>query len=161
MPETAQLRDNVKDVVRELRTLHRALLGFAQNEYEREKGPVGGPGQLLHLAMHDPAFGWLHALSELMVDIDELLDGEIMTPTDAAAVRAEIEDLIAAEKRNEFSGHYVEALQSDPDLVVVHAGVRRAISALPETKPENVEAVRSARPQWSVRRLRRRQGPVH
>jgi hypothetical protein len=165
MSETVELRATVKDVVRELRVLHRVLLGYVQSGYERDHGPVGSPGQLLHLAMHDPAFGWLHALSELMVDIDELLDGEILTATDAAAVRHEIEHLLARSENepNDFAARYVEVLQRDPDLVMVHSKVRQAIGELPPTEPANIEDVRNARPQWSVRRLRRRadHGPVH
>ena len=164
MPESDQLRESVKVVARELRALHRALLGYVQSGYEQSHGAVGGPGQLLHLAMHDPAFHWLHALSELMVDIDELIDSQMVSKTDAAAVRTEIEDLLGtgSDRANDFSTRYVEALQHDTDLVVLHANVRKIVSTLPETKPEQVEEVRAARPQWSVRRLRpRTERPVH
>jgi hypothetical protein len=164
MPEPDQLRETVKVVARELRALHKALLGYVQSGYEQSHGAVGGPGQLLHLAMHDPAFNWLHALSELMVDIDELIDSKMVSKTDAAAVRSEVEDLLstASDRGNDFSTRYVEALQHDTDLVVLHANVRKVVASLPETHPEHVEAVRAARPQWSVRRLRpRTEGPVH
>ena len=86
-------------------------------------------------------------------------------PTDAAAVRHEIEHLLARsdDEPNDFAARYVEVLQRDPDLVMVHSKVRQAIGELPPTEPANIEDVRNARPQWSVRRLRRRadHGPVH
>lgn len=162
LPETDPRRVAIRDVARGLRELHRALLDYAQAGYERTHGPVGGPGRLLHLVMHDPAFGWLHAMSELMVDIDELLDGELLTETDAAAVRSEVEELISPPSgATDFSRRYVAALQEDTDLVLTHARVRHLLGQLPTTEPAKIEEVRQARPQWSVRRMRRKPGPVN
>ena len=151
------LRAGVGEIAGVLRDLHRALVQLVRNDYEREHGPVGGAGNLFRLLVHDPAFDWLHTLSELMVDIDELLDGDILTATDAAAVRAEVETLVIAPvgSTSEFSRRYLEALQADPSVVMTHARVRRTAAALPLPGPSELAEVRQARHQWAARRTKR------
>ena len=152
-------RDEVRRVAATLRDLHKALIDLAKAEYEQRNGPVGGPSQLLNLVMFDPAFGWMHVLSELMVDIDELLDVEELSSRDAAAVRFEVERLISRSEGDAlpFTRNYVDALQTDPDLVIEHGKVRRALAALPapEEAPERPHG--EVRSEWSQRRTDARQ----
>jgi hypothetical protein len=152
------LRDRVAEVARSLRGLHRALLDVVSAEYERTHGPVGGTSRLLNLVMYDPAFRWMHALSELMVDVDELLDGDLLTDEDAAAVRVEVERLIspAEGSSSEFAAEYVEALQADPSLIMTHAMVRRLLGELPGAEAARAEEVSRLRPEWAVRRRTKR-----
>ncbi|MDB4933365.1 MAG: hypothetical protein JWP87_337 [Labilithrix sp.] len=51
--------------------LHKVLLDIVRAEYEREHGPVSGPGALLQLVTRDEAFAWLHPLSMLLVELDD------------------------------------------------------------------------------------------
>ena len=53
--------------------MHKALLEDARIRYEREQGRIEGSGALLRLVLNDPWFAWLHPLSGLVVQIDELL----------------------------------------------------------------------------------------
>jgi hypothetical protein len=152
-------RDGVRRVAAALRDLHKTLIDVAKGDYEQRNGPVGGPSQLLNLVMFDPAFGWMHVLSELMVDIDELLDVESLSARDAAAVRFEVERLISPAEGESvpFTRHYVEALQSDPDLVIEHAKVRRALTPLPQSEDAPDRPHRAVRAEWSQRRTDARQ----
>ena len=58
---------------RGLLRVHKALLDDARIRYEREQGRIEGSGALLQLVLNDPWFAWLHPLSGLVVQIDELL----------------------------------------------------------------------------------------
>jgi hypothetical protein len=131
MPNTRN-QSYMVDLSRSLRELHQALVQVARGKYEKEHGPVSGPGELLQLLTRSPAFSWLHALSELMVDIDALLDAETIDDAVARAVSTQISGLLSTDvsDSSDFSNRYAEALQSDPAVVMAHAHVRRAIKGL-------------------------------
>ena len=153
-PDIDPLRYAVGDVARTLRDLHRALLDIIRLDYERRHGPVKGAGQMLDLVVNDPEFQWTRALSELMVDIDELFASGFVTPLDAAAVRLEVEALIASseERPSDFATRYVEALHADPFLVIPHAEVRKTLSVLPQPEPHEIAEARRVRSDWILRR---------
>src|SRR5712692_9967985 len=70
----AELSERLRKLTAALRPLHLALTKETQVAYERQHGPVQGPGELLQLLIRHPDFAWLHPLSELMAVADELLD---------------------------------------------------------------------------------------
>lgn len=102
--------------------LHRALLAYEQLTYEKENGRIGSPFQLLQLAAHDPSFAWLHALSLLVVEFDEVLDGEeAATSERAKQLRDETRSLLTPEENGEgFERYYYRALQDNPEIPMLH-----------------------------------------
>jgi protein-disulfide isomerase-like protein with CxxC motif len=80
---------------------------------------------------HDPWFGWLHPLSQLIVAMDEALDEK--TPLTVAEGDALIKQsrllLVATESGEGFSRHYFDALQRDPDVVFAHAEVAKLLGS--------------------------------
>jgi hypothetical protein len=130
-----------------LREVHRALVQAVRAAYEREVGPAGGPGQLLRLLTEDPYFAWLHPMSELIVDLDSLLAQEILPPGTVAGVRQEIDRLTQA-GGSPFWDRYAPLLQSDTEVVMAHAHLRRSINALPEAAPGVHQ-----RKEWSAPRV--------
>src|ERR671912_1381718 len=68
--------------------LHKTLLDDERESYERMHDRIENSYEVLRLVMHDPWFAWLHGLSELIVRIDEALDGE------EAPADAEVESVI-------------------------------------------------------------------
>jgi hypothetical protein len=156
-PEAAARREAVKAASASLRGLHHALVEAARERYAATSGPVDSPGEMLRLLMHEPEFAWLRQLSGLMVDVDELLDLAEISERDAAAVRVEIERLIAAPADDpSFGAHYREALQGDPDVVIAHGKTRAAVGALPTTSDEEREGASAHRRAWSERRAEQR-----
>ncbi len=131
-----------------LREVHRALVQATRAQYERDVGPAGGPGQMLRLLTEDPYFAWLHPMSELIVDLDSLLTQELLPAGTIAAVRMEI-DRLTQPGDAAFWLKYAPLLQSDPDVVMAHGRLRRAINALPEEKAEAVHE----RKQWVAPRV--------
>jgi hypothetical protein len=124
----ADRRDALAAVAAALLPLHKALVDVTQLAYESQHGQIPGPAALFQLLVHDPHFAWLRPLSGLMADLDELLDEEAaIGVTRAGELRQRLEALIADDF---FGERYRETLQAEPDVVMAHAALRRALSDL-------------------------------
>lgn len=103
--------------------LHKTLLERERDAYERGHGKIGSSYEYLNLVMHDHSFAWLRHLSELIVQIDEALDGR-ETPSEATA-NALIEQsrllLTPNESGPEFQRKYFASVQESPEVVLAHA----------------------------------------
>jgi hypothetical protein len=104
--------------------LHKVLLETERFTYEQVRGQVSS-GELLQLVISHEQFAWLHRLSALIVQIDELLDdGESVTPEVMAAIASDIRTLLSPDELgDEFAMKYNRALQRSPDVVLAHADV--------------------------------------
>ena len=111
--------------------LHKALVDSERATYEQTIGAIGSSHRFLQLVTSDPWFAWLHPLSQLIVTIDESLDGKAkdpLTPAGADAFVKQIRMLLVASETGEgFAKHYDEALQRDPDVVLAHAEVAKIL----------------------------------
>lgn len=116
------LRDKLLD-------LHKAVIEFEKERYEKTVGAIQSPYQFLQLVTRDPWFAWLHPLSQLIVSIDEAVEEkEPLTEAMADALRTQARSLlVAAENAESFSGHYFVALQNEPQVVMAHAAVIKLI----------------------------------
>ena len=134
--DDAEIRKRLDEVTHALRPLHKALVDLVRADYERRQGrPVAGPVALFQLLTQDPFFLWLHPMSALMAEIDALYDQkEPIAPDAVAAVRATLESLIAARGQepspDSFVSRYLEILQNEPEVVMAHARVRKALDRL-------------------------------
>jgi hypothetical protein len=94
--------------------------------HERAHGRVDSPGKLLQLVISNPAFDWLHRLSELVVQIDQAMEDKDDPLTEVKLMelvkRAKIL-LTPDEQGDGFARKYFDALQSEPQVGVVHGEV--------------------------------------
>jgi hypothetical protein len=106
-----------------LLSVHKALLDEERVRYEREVGPVGSAGRLLQLVISDPWFAWLHPLTELVVQIDELVAAKEPAPvgTGEALLEQAVRLLNPSAEGDAFQQRYHLALQASPDVVLAHA----------------------------------------
>lgn len=113
---------------RALIQLHKAILELERNVFEREHGRVA-PGELLQLLMYDLRFGWFRPVSELVVQLDELLDSdEPRTEKEAQDLLREIRSLLRpAEGGEEFGTRYHDALQQDPGIILAHGEITKLL----------------------------------
>jgi len=118
--KTRQQLRSMRDV---LLRLHKTLLEFEREGYERERGKIGNSYEFLNLVMNDPWFAWLRRLSELIVEIDELLaDREAPKETTGAALIQQSRMLLTPlESGDEFQRKYFAAVQQSPEVVLAHA----------------------------------------
>jgi len=106
--------------------LHKAIIDAERLELERLEGRVTG-AEMLHRLVTDARFTWLHALSELIVRLDEISESD--TPEDADACFALADRLLTPEGASDpFRVEYAGLLQHSPDVVLAHASARRALA---------------------------------
>src|SRR6185436_2949137 len=70
---TEKTRQELVGVRHALLRLHKNLLEFERQAYERQEGRISNSYAFLQLVMRDPWLAWLRQLSELIVEMDELL----------------------------------------------------------------------------------------
>lgn len=120
---TAETREQLTKVRTVLLRLHKTLLEFEREGYERARGKIENSYAYLQLVMSDPWFAWLRQLSELIVEMDELLAAK-ETPSDATA-KALIQEagilLTPSEAGAEFQKKYFVAMQQSPEVVLAHS----------------------------------------
>ena len=130
-PDDANVRQPLQELRDALLDLHKILIDSERAVYETEVGPVRSPHHFLQLLSSDPWFAWLRPISQLIVAMDEALDGD--DPLTAESVEALINQsvflLIPAEDKSEFGHRYTSALQRDPHVVMAHAKVARRIGS--------------------------------
>ena len=115
----------------QLLKLHKALLDSERVEYEKTIGKIQSPNHFLQLLIGDPWFAWLQPISQLIVAMDEAMDGkEPVTLSGIEALKQQTRRLLVASDEGEgFSKHYSDALQRDPDVVLAHAAAARLFNA--------------------------------
>jgi hypothetical protein len=105
------------------------LLDTERIAYEQVRGRVSS-GELLQLVIEHEQFAWLHRISELVVQIDEMLQADEPVSLD------DVQNLIAntrmlltpSETGNAFARKYYNALQREPGAVLAHAEVSELLA---------------------------------
>src|SRR5579864_597643 len=131
-PSLDSARRRLTDLRNGLLHLHKTLLDSETATYDHDIARITSKGQLLDLVLHDSFFAWLHELSELVVQIDELLDAEEPpTVSDAGRLLAQARELLGpANTGGVFRQHYLEALQRDPNVVMAHSEAMKLLASL-------------------------------
>lgn len=105
------------------------LLETERITYEQVRGRVTS-GELLQLLIDHEQFAWLHRISELIVQIDEMLQAdEPVSLDDIQNLIADARTLLTPlETGNEFARKYYNALQREPGVVLAHAEVSKLLT---------------------------------
>ena len=121
------VRRRLNDARLGLLALHKALLEYERIRYERTHGRLESSGQFLQLAINDPHFAWLRPISELVVQIDQLLSSdEPGAEVDADMIMDQAKKLLRADENGpDFQKRYHRALQDSPEVVMGHAQWKR------------------------------------
>ncbi|PSB00327.1 hypothetical protein [Merismopedia glauca] len=114
----------LSDLRLKLLRLHKLLLDVERLAYEQVWGRVS-TGQLWQLAIDSDQFRWLHQLSELIVQIDLLLDADEPVTSEAiASLSSHIGILLTPNQLgSDFAIKYDAVFQRHPDVVLAHADV--------------------------------------
>ncbi|MDX2099345.1 MAG: hypothetical protein SFW36_16325 [Leptolyngbyaceae cyanobacterium bins.59] len=104
--------------------LHKQLLDTERITYEQMQGRISN-GELLQLAISHEQFAWLHQLSQMIVQIDHLLQSdEPLTEEAIAALIRDVRTLLTPDvSGSDFAMKYDAALQRNPDVVLAHGDV--------------------------------------
>lgn len=148
-PPALRMRETLATLGEGLRRLHRVLVEASRRDFERQRHAVMSAGELLQLLTSDAHFAWLRELSELIVDLDVLLEVDpVPGDDDAAAVRAEVERLLAppaAAGGEGFGARYWPWVHDDPQVAIAHGEVKQALLALPDARDVDAAAMLHAR----------------
>ncbi len=120
---TEKTRQRLVNVRQVLLRLHKTMLEFERQVYEREHGRISNSYQFLQLVMSDPWFAWLRQLSELIVEMDEFLASrEPASESTAVALMEQARLLLTpAESGSEFQRKYFAVMQQSPEVVIAHS----------------------------------------
>src|SRR5688500_4457066 len=126
---TEKTRSQLQGVRGVLLSLHKTLLDFERDGYERARGKISNSHELLNLVMSDPWIAWLRRLSELIVEMDELLaDKKSPKESTGAALILQSRTLLTpAEAGDEFQRKYFAAMQDSPEVVLAHADFAKVL----------------------------------
>lgn len=118
----------LNDLRSKLLPLHKALVDLGRNTYELSHGKTSS-GEFLQLLLSSDQFAWLRFFSEMIVEIDELLDTkEPIREEDAAGILSNARKLLNPFLISEaFGTNYQEALQKDPTVVMAHQALRETL----------------------------------
>jgi len=130
----APLRERLNTARDALLGVHKALLDEETIRYERAQGRVENSYQLLQLVISDPWFAWLHPVSELVVQIDVLMEArEPAPPGTAESLLRQARTLLNPEAApDEFHREYRRALQESPAVVLAHSDAVKRLGATGE-----------------------------
>ncbi|MFN2492487.1 MAG: hypothetical protein ABR501_06345 [Pyrinomonadaceae bacterium] len=119
----------LKDIRQVLIRLHKTLLDFERDDYEREHGKISNSYEFLNLAMQSPSFAWLRNLSELIVEIDEFLSArEPACESTALALMEQSRILLTpSESGNAFQQKYFISMQQSPEVLLAHSDFARLL----------------------------------
>jgi hypothetical protein len=106
------------------------LLETERIAYEQVRGRVSS-GELLQLVIDHEQFAWLHRISELVVQIDEMLQAdEPVLLDDVQNLTANARTLLApSETGKGFARKYYNALQREPGAVLAHAEITKLLAS--------------------------------
>ncbi|HMN67511.1 MAG TPA: hypothetical protein PKC28_03135 [Bdellovibrionales bacterium] len=114
--------------------LHKDLLMLEVKKLEAQQNRKFNPYELLHMSLNDPTLAWLRVLSELIVNLDTLIDE---TPNLSAQESHRVTDevLQLLEKpagliASDFWTHYSEYLAHNPDIIMRHSKVKELLEQL-------------------------------
>lgn len=129
-PISDATRRHLQALRRAMLRLHGAILQVERVSYEREHGRVNAT-ELFRLLTEDEFFGWFRPLSELVVQVDQLLDsGDEATDRDVHDLLREVRSLVnPMEHGEEFGTRYRELLQQDPEIILTHAELSQLLKA--------------------------------
>ena len=118
----------LNDLRSKLLALHKALVDLARNTYEKSHGKISS-NEFLQLLISGEEFAWLRFLSEMIVEIDELMDSkEPVREEDAADIFTNGRKLLNPSSINSaFEAKYQDALQKDPTVVMAHQALRETL----------------------------------
>lgn len=123
------IKADMNSLSRSIATVHKTLLHFQKDLYEKSKGKALSVHEFLHLTINDSDFEWLRKLSTLIVQIDEAVDGgEVDLGELQKEVIAELRGLFIDPQQNvDFKARIMQALGNDSSLWLDISDLRKRL----------------------------------
>lgn len=131
---SADLKQKFKELSASLIELHRQLLMLEAKKLATESGRTMTPYELLHASLHDPQLAWLRFMSELIVNIDTIIDETPnLSSKEASQVADEVSNLLEkpqTSNNKDFWTGYSKYLSENPDIIMKHSQVKGLLTNL-------------------------------
>ena len=108
---------------------HRGLLVYQTDLVEKEDGRKYLPYDLLNLSLNDPRYLWLRKFSELIVQIDTIVDDKKNTAFDAGSILTAVKKIVSLDTLTE-TGELLLAIKADSSIMIPLGEVRKCILAI-------------------------------
>ncbi len=115
---------------------HRGLLVYQTDLVEKIDERKYLPYDLLNLSLNDARFSWLRKFSEIIVQIDTIVDDKKNTPFDAASIVTAVKKLVSLDGLTQ-KDEMLSALKADSSIMIPLGEVRKCILALEAALKEN------------------------
>jgi hypothetical protein len=131
---SGDLKQKFKELSAALIELHRQLLMLEAKKLASESGRPMTPYELLHASLNDPKLAWLRFMSELIVNIDTIVDETPnLSSKEASQVADEVSNLLekpqTTDNRDFWTG-YSKYLSENPDIIMKHSQVKALLTNL-------------------------------
>lgn len=131
---SSDLKRKFKELSSVLIELHRTLLMLEAKKLESESGRPMTPYELLHASLHDPKLAWLRFMSELIVNIDTIIDETPnLSSKEASQVADEVSTLLEKPQtpdNKDFWTGYSKYLSENPDIIMKHSHLKELLTNL-------------------------------
>jgi hypothetical protein len=124
--------DDLRALRGPLLALHKEVLATERRNLERVHGELTG-AQFLQIVSDPLRYGWLQPFSELILALDDTLEGadndegEIATPEELLERARGL--LLPPKEATPFGRRYLSLMQGEPALVMAHAAVAKLLRA--------------------------------
>jgi hypothetical protein len=130
------MKDKLKELSKLLIRLHKSLIHFEGDQHEKREQRKFSPHEMLHLSLNDSNFAWLRKVSELIVEIDTLVDDKEKPEVEKSEVdffRNETRKLLfmESEETREFKTKLMSSVAFNSDVVLQLAALRNFIKQNP------------------------------
>lgn len=110
-----------------MRRVHGAFLEALKYRYERAEGRPINATQWFMILTRDPAYDWFRPFTQLMTEIDIVLEQERITEEDLSVIRQKVEKLFSTDDpNNHFALRFFEMMPQEPDVMFVYHHLREA-----------------------------------
>ena len=126
------LKQRVENLSLKLRIAHRRFLNNEREQAEKYFGRPIPPLEFFRLLTEDKNFEWMRPFSAMIADIDAFADeAEAISMDDLKRIRLQVFGVLrSTEESSTFNKRYNTHLNEDPDFVMLHADVMKALDEL-------------------------------
>ncbi len=104
----------------ELLVLHERLLEYQRQKFEKKYGRINAGRKMFYLVTTERSFAWIGVLTELIVGVDGLIDSNASDDKNTTALFNYTKKLLSLNDKTIFNKEYNRAVQSDPEVLIVH-----------------------------------------
>jgi len=129
-----KVHQHFNDLSSALKDLHKALLMLEAKKMEQSLGRKVSPYELLHASLNDANLAWLRVMSELIVNIDTVIDETPnLSAQEANKISSEVLEVLEKPPgliASDFWTRYSDYLGSNPDIIMLHSKVKTVLDLL-------------------------------